>query len=93
MHPCSTSGLLNVAAPTAAVVFKAYDLNGDSFVCKEDFLGMLKAISGVGMSEQQLAAVAAATVTYYDRDGDGRLSQPEFAVLLADDETGAGIMA
>lgn len=65
-----------------AVLFQAFDINGDGYVCSDDLAAALSHIAGAAVPRAQLAHVAASTVAVFDHDNDDRLSAEEFAVLL-----------
>lgn len=64
------------------MLFSAFDINGDGYVCAGDLTTALTHIAGAAVPRAQLAHVAAATVAMFDRDNDNRLHADEFAALL-----------
>lgn len=73
---------LDVHPHSCTVLFHAFDINGDGYVCTGDLVTTLTHIAGAAVSRAQLAHVAAATVAMFDYDNDDLLNADEFAALL-----------
>ncbi len=64
------------------MLFRAFDVNGDGYVCASDLVTALGHVAGTGMHSTHLTHVAASTVAMFDCDNDDRLDQHEFGQML-----------
>lgn len=61
-------------------LFRVYDIDGDGFVSKEDLAAVMRMLLGEeNVSEAQLEKLVESVVVHADKDGDGRISEEEFA--------------
>ncbi|KAL0206868.1 hypothetical protein P9112_012579 [Eukaryota sp. TZLM1-RC] len=63
-------------------LFKVYDTNNDGFICKDDLYYALKLMVQDNLTEHQLQHVVGKSIVLLDKDGDGKISFPEFSSFL-----------
>ena len=65
------------------VAFRIYDVDEDNYISVDDFTKCLKLMVGDNMDQATVRRIAKRSVREADADGDGKLSEEEFAQALA----------
>jgi serine/threonine-protein phosphatase 2B regulatory subunit len=65
------------------VAFKVYDMDRDGFISNGELFLVLKMMVGSNLKDQQLQQIVDKTIMEADKDGDGKLSFEEFALMVS----------
>ena len=65
-----------------AVAFAIFDQNGDGYIDETELIVALQMTNKRGMTDEQLQHIVGALMQKWDKSGDGKLTYPEFRVLL-----------
>eukprot|EP00300_Choanocystis_sp_HF-7_P039541 c5865_g1_i1.p1 GENE.c5865_g1_i1~~c5865_g1_i1.p1 ORF type:complete len:197 (+),score=60.35 c5865_g1_i1:38-592(+) len=68
--------------------FKVYDMDADGFISNGELFQVLKMMVGTNLNDVQLQQIVDKTIMEADRDGDGKISFPEFEAAIS---SGVGI--
>jgi len=63
--------------------FKVYDMDRDGFISNGELFLVLKMMVGNNLKDQQLQQIVDKTIMEADKDGDGKLSFEEFAMMVS----------
>ncbi|KAG5635345.1 Calcineurin subunit B [Sphagnurus paluster] len=63
--------------------FKVYDVDRDGFISNGELFLVLKMMVGSNLKDQQLQQIVDKTILEADKDGDGKLSFEEFALMVS----------
>ena len=63
--------------------FKVYDIDRDGYISNGELFIVLKMMVGSNLKDQQLQQIVDKTIMEADRDGDGKLSFEEFALMVS----------
>ena len=73
-----------ITLPVASVVaFEVFDVNGDNFIDRSEFILVLKATNKRHMTTEQLTQIADATIARWDTQGHGKLDYESFKGLIS----------
>lgn len=67
----------------ASYAFRIFDYNSDAQICSDDLEELLIAITGDGLTNEEITAVVERVLKEADIDQDGRLSYPEFEHMIS----------
>ena len=68
---------------SSPVAFKVYDVDRDGYISNGELFLVLKMMVGNNLKEQQLQQIVDKTIMEADKDGDGKLSFEEFALMVS----------
>jgi len=63
--------------------FKVYDMDRDGFISNGELFLVLKMMVGSNLKDHQLQQIVDKTIMEADKDGDGKLSFEEFAMMVS----------
>eukprot|EP00051_Salpingoeca_urceolata_P030120 m.8180 g.8180 ORF g.8180 m.8180 type:complete len:202 (+) comp3159_c0_seq2:891-1496(+) len=63
-------------------MFRLYDVNNDGYIDESDLTQVLRMMVTQNITDEGLQAIAEKTISQADRDGDGKISIEEFALVL-----------
>ncbi|KDQ65045.1 hypothetical protein JAAARDRAFT_28705 [Jaapia argillacea MUCL 33604] len=63
--------------------FKVYDMDRDGYISNGELFLVLKMMVGNNLKDQQLQQIVDKTIMEADKDGDGKLSFEEFALMVS----------
>lgn len=67
----------------ASYAFRMFDYNMDAYICSGDLEELLIAITGDGLTSNEIQVVVENVLKEADIDQDGRLSYPEFEHMIS----------
>eukprot|EP00794_Sanderia_malayensis_P020618 gene20618-22653_t len=63
--------------------FQIYDIDQDGFISNGELFQVLKMMVGNNLKEVQLQQIVDKTILQFDKDGDGKISFPEFCDVVS----------
>jgi serine/threonine-protein phosphatase 2B regulatory subunit len=62
-------------------LFAIFDVDRDGFVTDKDLMHIVRMMAGSSLTDEEACAVAVRTLTEHDKDGDGKISFPDFEAV------------
>ena len=67
----------------ASYAFRIFDYNSDARICSDDLEELLIAITGDGLTSEEIKGIIERVMKEVDIDQDGSLSYPEFEHMIS----------
>lgn len=63
-------------------MFRIYDMDRDGYISSKELFQVLKMMTGKNLTDSQLQQIVNRTISYLDKDADGKLSYEEFMAVV-----------